>query len=63
MPVDDEQEVEDMIAALREALDADPGRFTTWERSFIESVEEQNDVGFLSATQREKLEELHDEKC
>lgn len=59
----DEQEVEAMIAALCEVLDADPGRFTKWERAFIESVEDQNDVGFLSDAQREKLEELHDEHC
>lgn len=52
-----------MIAALCEVLDADPGRFTKWERAFIESVEDQNDVGFLSDAQREKLEELHDEHC
>lgn len=58
--IDDEQEVEDMIAALREALDADPGRFSKWERAFIESVEEQNEAGFLSAAQRAKLEEIHE---
>lgn len=59
MPID-EEEVEAMIAALRDALDADPGRFTKWERTFIESVEEQNDAGFLSGAQREKLEEIYE---
>lgn len=58
--IDEEQEVEDMIAALREALDADPGRFTKWERSFVESVEDQNDAGHLSAAQRAKLEEIYE---
>lgn len=58
--IDEEQEVEDMIVALREALDADPGRFTKWERDFVESVEEQNDVGHLSPAQIAKLEEIHE---
>jgi hypothetical protein len=59
MSVEDEEFVEQMIADLRKELDADPGRFTQFERDFIASVEDQNDGGHLSARQREVLEEIH----
>lgn len=56
----DEDDIEAMIEDLRELLDTAPGRLSHWERAFIESVEDWNDVTHLSDAQREKLEEIHD---
>ncbi len=60
---EDDEAVEQMIAALREALDEDPDEFSEWEREFIRSVQDQNDGAHLSEKQCAKIEELYDEHC
>jgi hypothetical protein len=60
---DDEAAVETMLADCLEAVADDPGRFTAWEREFLEELEEVNDAFFLTDAQRDKLAQIHAERC
>jgi hypothetical protein len=60
--VDDER-IEEMIAELLDALDADPHAFTAWEQTFVESLDEQQHERHLSEKQIDKLVDLWGEKC
>lgn len=59
----DEEDIEDMIAACRQAADEDPKRFRPWELSFLESLEDRNVDHHLTEQQIEKLREIHEERC
>lgn len=59
----DEEDVEDMIAACREAIDADPKRFTAWEIRFVEELEDRNVDHHLTDGQIDKLREVYEERC
>jgi hypothetical protein len=61
--IPDEEEIEDMITACREAIDADPKRFTAWEIRFLESLEDRNVDHHLTEDQIVKLEQIHEERC
>ncbi len=63
-----EEEIEEMIEKLIEILEENPDEFNAFERTFIESVEEQNEAGHLTTTgqrggksQVQVLEEIYDD--
>ena len=57
----DEERTEKLIEACLDKLEQDQDGFSAWERSFLESVEEQNEQGHLSEAQIAKLEEIAEE--
>lgn len=57
-----EEEIETMIEACVEAAESTPEVFTAWEISFLEDIQEKNELGHLSDKEIAKLEEIHEER-
>jgi len=57
-----EAEIEKLIEDCEAAVDERSDEFTAWEIQFIESVSDQNELGFLSPQQIEKLEQIWEQR-
>ena len=60
--IDEEERIEQMIEDCLDAIDADSDRFTAWEITFLESIEDQNYFQHMTETQIQKLEEIWETK-
>lgn len=66
-----QEEIEDMIEECLVCLDDTPDEFSSFERTFLESIEHQNETGHLTTTpskpggksQVEALVEVYEEHC
>jgi hypothetical protein len=61
--IDDEDDLEQVLADCIEMVKEDPHRFTTWELHFIAELEDANDAFHLTDAQRDKLGQIHAERC
>ena len=59
----DEDELEEALAECLAMKEEDPTRFTAWELRFLEEVEDANDAFHLTDAQRDKLAQIHAERC
>lgn len=57
-----EDEIETMVEDCLRAVEERPDDFTGWERTFIESIEDQNQTVHLTDEQVEKLEQIWEER-
>lgn len=57
-----DEEIETMLSECIEALEERPDDFTGWERTFLEDLEEKNELGHLSEKEIAKLEEIYEER-
>ena len=55
--------VERYLDVCLEAVEEEPDRFSAWERDFLESAEDQNEQGFLSEAQVDKLLQIYEDRC
>lgn len=59
----DPEEVETMLEECLEAIEDDEEKFTSWEISFLESIENFVNDRVLTDAQWEKLQQIHEEKA
>jgi len=58
----DPEEVETMLEECLEAMEDDEEKFTSWEVSFLESIENVINDRVLTDAQWESLQQIHEEK-
>ena len=59
----DEDDLEQVLADCIAMVEEDPARFTPWERQFLAELEDANDAFHLTDAQRDKLGQIHAERC
>lgn len=57
-----EEEIEGMLAGCLEVLEERPDSFTGFERTFLEDIEQKNEIHHLTPGQISKLEEIYEER-
>lgn len=57
----DDVQIEKMLEECLEVIEED-GLFTSWEVSFLESLEEANEYGHLTPDQVVKLEQIYEDR-
>ncbi len=59
----EDEELEIMIEECLNELDENPGKFSKWEQSFLESVDDQQHDRHLTAAQIDKVVQIWERQC